>query len=495
MTAASSQISHRDQPAVVVIEPHPAQRLQLVEALGSGVHAVASPAEMPAAAIRTPGSSLPARPVVVVVGPSLDPVAVTVFTHEASAGKRHEAKLPVAVVGVSPKLTNAEVHRALIGGVGDLVPLDGRGSLLRHAVRRCGLQLMVDSAVSSPHAPPPPHASDSDSGDGSDSDGDGEGDGEQVWTNVGSESPSVSLPDRTIGPAEPTAGQPVAPVAGGVVVVMAPKGGAGGSTVAANVAVALAQGAATAGRPPWQPGAVVIDADLQFGDQALLLGIEPRTSLASMAAADGGARRQVTAAETLDATLATNLLDADQRSGVAVLAAPVDPALADTIDPALLLRAVDVLGGVAPWTVVDLPSRLDDLALGLIDRCNHLVLVMTPDLASLKATRTTTDVLRRLGIDGSRWSVVCNNAGHREGLATRDVVRHLEVENLHVVPHDTAVAAAPAHGVPLMVSHPTAPAAAAIGDLAASLAGEVVVMPDSGTGPWALRGVPAGVRW
>lgn len=427
---------HGGVPTVVVLEPDPARSRRLVEVLGPGVMAVATPSDLAGTPAGLVGRGL-GPPVVVVVGPSLDPTTVP-------------TNCPV--VGVSRDAGPAALRHALAAGVCDLIDTGAPPQQLRHAVRRCGYALVTGGEVVRRPVGPPSHHE---------------------------PSPSCAAPPLV----------PDATPACGPVVVLAPKGGAGGSTIAANLAVCLAQAPQEATGLSWPYPAVVMDADLQFGDVALMLGIEPRMSVADVPVVG-----DQSAVDALDATLAASLLGCHEPSGLGVLAAPVDPSLADTIGVDLVMAAIDAVGALAPWLVVDFPSRLDDTLMATLDRCHRLLLVTTPDLAAVKATRTTTDVLRRLAIPDDRWLVVCNAVGRPGDLGMDQIADHLGIDSLHLVPTDDAVADALARGVPVVLSHPDAPASHALVEVAADVAGGLVLADGDppGTGPGDPRRPPGG---
>ena len=104
--------------------------------------------------------------------------------------------------------------------------------------------------------------------------------------------------------------------------VFCTKGGTGKSVVAINLAVALA-------KRTIQP-VVLVDADLQFGDVALMLQLQPTHTIAEA----------VQAGDRLDGTMLENLLLRHQPSGLLVLAAPTEPSSADQIGRADLARVL-----------------------------------------------------------------------------------------------------------------------------------------------------------
>jgi pilus assembly protein CpaE len=112
---------------------------------------------------------------------------------------------------------------------------------------------------------------------------------------------------------------------GRIVSVYSPKGGAGATTVAVNLAVALA---ATG---MYRVG--LVDLDLQFGDVGVLLNLSGANSIAELLG-------QATLNEDL-----VNDTFLRHTSGIRVLLAPDDLAVVENIEPSQVTRALDPLRG------------------------------------------------------------------------------------------------------------------------------------------------------
>lgn len=411
-------------PAVVVVEPDPQRRRHLARALGPGTMTARSVddasvqlASVSAADVRS-GQTLDERtcpPVVVVSGPSI-PLATAVSLRDVCPGS--------VVVAVHGRASTAELRAAMAAGIGDLLSDGAPTAQLRHAVRRAGVA--VQMAAGPACLPTHPDESSLDASIG-----------------VGERAAAWSLPE------------------GGLVAVLSPKGGTGGTTVAVNLALALAADVPTP--PQGTPLAVVVDADLQFGDVALMCGVDPARSLASLARGprDGAVIRP-------DATSVRRALVPIPESAVALLAAPVDPALADTLPAALVGDVLDVLTDLAPWVVVDLPTVIDDRVMETIDRAGTVLVVSSADPLAIKDARTLIDLLERLGV-GGRWAVVCNAPSADPGVGVGGLEHHLGRRVAVSIPHDPAVPATVLRGRPLVLDAPAAPAARAVAALAATL--------------------------
>lgn len=258
---------------------------------------------------------------------------------------------------------------------------------------------------------------------------------------------------------------------GGLVAVLAPKGGAGATTVAVNLTVALADGAPAA--PDRPPVAVVVDADVQFGDVALLAGVDPQRSLASLLRDPRGL-----SSAPPDATSVGRTLLGVPGTAAALMAAPIDPALADALPVGFLGGVLDILSGLAAWVIVDLPSTIDDRAMEVLDRAGSIVVVTSADPLAVKDTLAAVDLLERLGL-GDRWLVVSNAPTPETGVGVSVLEQHLGRRVAATIPHDPAAPAAVLRGSPLVIDNPAAPAARAL----AGLAGTLRQPPSTGGGP------------
>lgn len=409
-------------PEVVVIEPDPRRRDALLAALGSGTVGVGTLDEarscLGLAGVAADDARWRARtPVVVVTGPSL-PAAAAVPLVASHPG--------AVVVAVRGRGSTAELRDALAAGVGDLLGAEAPAAQLRHAVRRAGVAAEV--AVRTGICP-------------------------SAGAGVARPALEGALLEDPV-PLEPAVG-------GGLVAVLSPKGGTGGTTVAVNLALALADGAPPSPGDP--PAVVVVDADLQFGDVALLGGVEPVRSMASLVRGSPEAPGPLP-----DATSVGRALVRIPDTAVSLLPAPVDPALAERLPAAVLGAVLDALVEMAAWVVVDLPSVIDDRTLEVLDRAGTVLLVASSDPLALKNARSMADLFERLGLAG-RWAVVCNAPSPASGVGVGALEQHLGRRVVASIPHDPAVAAAVLRGRALLRETPTAPAARALVALAGSL--------------------------
>lgn len=230
---------------------------------------------------------------------------------------------------------------------------------------------------------------------------------------------------------------------GRVVAVFSAKGGVGCTTLAVNLGALLT----AAGQ-----SCVVIDADLPFGDVAVVLGVEPRNGLADLTGADLDTER-------MSAALATH------GSGLKVIPGPADPAQAELITPTAVTHILDLVRTVSGTTIVDTSCAFDDVTLAILETADEILLVTTPDLASVKNAKVAQSTFRMLGIADSEVRLIVNRAGGKSSLGVGEIESQLGPAFV-VVPEDEAFGRAASAGTLGVVDLPRNPVTKALGKLA-----------------------------
>jgi pilus assembly protein CpaE len=226
------------------------------------------------------------------------------------------------------------------------------------------------------------------------------------------------------------------------VAVHSPKGGVGTSTVAVNVAMAAAQ------RKPDR--VVIVDLDLQFGQVATHLNIEPRQTLADVVRDEAAMREP-----ELLRTYATK-----HDSGLHVLAAPTGPEVADLITADHVDRILTTLLDTYDQVVIDTGSWLDERTLRAFEHAENVLFVVNPEIAALKSMTALVEYLSESGTVAPKSTFVLNNTFGREILKARDVEAGLGTKVALELPYDPFLyLKAVNEGVPIVLGSPRSPAA------------------------------------
>jgi pilus assembly protein CpaE len=228
------------------------------------------------------------------------------------------------------------------------------------------------------------------------------------------------------------------------------KGGVGATTLAANVASALA----TEGK-----SVVLLDLNLQFGNAAMFFDLRPRTTIVDYARAD------ITRVTEEDFALYL----ADHKSGVRLLAAPPSPEEAELVSIAAVQQAIDLARGGRDVVVLDLATKLDEITLASLDVTDVVCVVTAPHLAALRSTSDTLAMLTRIGISDERILVTLVR-NTPKGIDDAGVAKFLKRKADVVVPYAEKADAAADLGVPYVLAEPNDKTAVSLRQLAVRLA-------------------------
>ena len=148
-------------------------------------------------------------------------------------------------------------------------------------------------------------------------------------------------------------------------------GGAGATALLSQLAIRFAEHEAPHGRE-----ACLIDLDVQFGDVAFQLGLQPKLSLGDLL--EAGAR--------LDGDL-LRATTSEHSSGLKVIGAPEQMMPLEGISNEHMLRIVDMATREFGTVFVDLPTNWTNWSLSLVARSDMVVLVTELTVAGLNRAR------------------------------------------------------------------------------------------------------------
>lgn len=206
---------------------------------------------------------------------------------------------------------------------------------------------------------------------------------------------------------------------GEIYAVIGAKGGVGATTVAVNVATALAR---TSGEPT-----LLVDLNVACGDAAVFLGEEPRFSVAE-------ALENV---HRLDEAFFRGLV-VKTKQGLELLGAAAGQARPGALEPARIRALLDFVSQSRRFTVLDVP-RADTAALDALELTSKIVLVANQELATVRsASRMVATLRQRYGQD--RIVLVLTRTDRRAEIGADDVRRTVGLPVRHTFPSDYRVA-------------------------------------------------------
>ena len=238
---------------------------------------------------------------------------------------------------------------------------------------------------------------------------------------------------------------------GRIVTVFSPKGGTGKTVIATNTAAAVAK---HEGKK-----ALLLDLDLQFGDAAIMLGIEPEKTIYDLVVAPG----------ELDTEKLAGYVTR-HASGLDILPAPLRPEDAELVTEAKLAQLLEVARESYDIIVVDTSPFFHGPMLATLDRTDELLLLCGLDVPTLKNVRLALQTLELLSFPPDRIRVVLNRANSKVGMKPGEVEGALEVKVRFEIPSDRAVPLSVNRGNPAVLAEAKGDFARAIRTMAKTLA-------------------------
>lgn len=240
---------------------------------------------------------------------------------------------------------------------------------------------------------------------------------------------------------------------GRLIVAISASGGSGCSTIAANLAVALA---GTHG------SSAILDLNLEAGDLVTLLDLKPSYSIAELCQ---NVRR-------LDASLLEGCL-VPHSSGVQLLSAPGRVADSIHVTPEGINEVLSLVAHRFPFVIVDLGDSFRFERKSLLLDADLILLVLRLDFTCLRNTRAALEYLRDIGVSPDRVQIVVNRFGQPNEIAAAAAEEALGVKIAHYVPDEAkTVNRANNNGVPVLLQSPSAKVSRRIAELAAHVAEE-----------------------
>ncbi len=234
---------------------------------------------------------------------------------------------------------------------------------------------------------------------------------------------------------------------GKIILVYAAKGGCGKTTLATNLADSLA--GLDAGR------VCLVDFNLEFGDVAIALQVEPVRTISDALGMQGGLDQHGVSSMVIK-----------YKERLDVLLAPTQPADAEFISPALVSEILGLLREIYDYVIIDSSPQFNDVVLKSFDMADSYVLLTTLDMLSLKNFKVTLDTLDALGYPRGRWSVVLNRCDSKVGLTPEDLEQVIGMAIETKLPSSKDVPASLNKGVTLVSEDPRHPFSRAIRGLA-----------------------------
>ncbi len=243
---------------------------------------------------------------------------------------------------------------------------------------------------------------------------------------------------------------PVAPQAtpaGEIIVVYNPIGGMGTTTIAVNLAAALAEDGAKV---------AMVDLNLEAGDVSTFLNVNPAYTLSSV----------TSNMERLDAEFLMGVMTRHS-SGPYILTEPLEVDEAVSITPEQVQRVLELLRGIFSYVVVDAVGLLAGCNSSILSSANLILFTTTLSLPALKHTKRYIAAMEARGLGSDRVKLVINRYLPRADIQLKDAEKVLGIPVFQAIPNEYGdVVASINKGIPVVKLLPKSPVSRAIKGLA-----------------------------
>ncbi|MDD5654288.1 MAG: ATPase, T2SS/T4P/T4SS family [Candidatus Omnitrophica bacterium] len=203
------------------------------------------------------------------------------------------------------------------------------------------------------------------------------------------------------------------------IAILSTKGGVGKTFLAANTAVALAK---EKGRK-----VLLIDLDTQVvGDMAKMLDITPTKSAVDIVALLKKQIKDIKVKEFITT----------HSSGVDFLSGLLKPQDALHLDPQFIKQVLNLFTPQYDYVVIDTGRAFSELLISILNECNLILMVVTPDVLSIYQTKWSIDTLQFLHFPLKMVKVVLNRAESSSSISWQEVRVTLPIEIIALIPSE-----------------------------------------------------------
>ena len=233
------------------------------------------------------------------------------------------------------------------------------------------------------------------------------------------------------------------------------RGGVGCSSIAVNLAIAY--------RQLWERHTLLVDAVLTAGQVAMMLDSTPRITWEHYV----GISHDAMGEDDLEQLISPH------KSGLCYVASPRSPLATDAFSDEFWRAVFGEFKLRNEFIVVDLPHDFSDMTIQLLNAANWVLLVLAPEIGSLRAATSALEIYDKLGYTSDKIKLVLNRTTPT-GIQQAKLEKVLERKFDFVLPHDSAeVRRALDFGVPFVMENPDLPITVQIENMAYQLSDEL----------------------
>jgi len=227
---------------------------------------------------------------------------------------------------------------------------------------------------------------------------------------------------------------------GALITVHSLRGGLGCSSIVVNLGLAFYK--------LWGKQTLLVDGVLTAGQVALMLDAKPSATWENLVGVE---------IEHIDESVIGEMM-CSHKSGVRYLASPRYPIAADTFSQDTLKIFVDGLRSANDFILADTSHDFSDMTIHMLSMSSTILLVMAPEMASLRTTMSALEIYDRLGIPLEKVKIVLNNNSSSSAIKQAQLEKVLKRNFDFVLPFEAGeVNRALNFGQPFILSNPDLP--------------------------------------
>jgi pilus assembly protein CpaE len=203
-----------------------------------------------------------------------------------------------------------------------------------------------------------------------------------------------------------------------IIAVHSLRGGVGTTSVSVNLALALNQ--------VWAKQTLLVDAVFSAGQVAMMLNTKPRFSWEDFAEIE---------LKNIDEEL-INHVATKHPSGLSFIAAPRSPIAVDTFSDEFWKIVHSKLAKQYEFIVIDTAHDFTDITIQMLNFANNLVLVIAPEMSSLRAAMSALDIYDKLGFPPEKIKLLLNSNTSIVGIRQAQIEKVLGRPVDFVIPYE-----------------------------------------------------------
>jgi len=266
-----------------------------------------------------------------------------------------------------------------------------------------------------------------------------------------------------------------------IVVVHSLRGGSGVSSLAVNIAISYFQ--------IWEKPTLIIDTAFFTSQVAMLLNMSPKSTLGKFADFQDA---------EIDETMILNLIT-PHSSGLDFIAAPRFPVATDVFNDQFWNKLFRTLTDKFTFIVVDTSHDFSDTVISTLVKAKHILLVVGPEMASLRVAVSAMKLYEQLGIPPEKIKLVLNKVFPNTSIDKSQLQKAIGRQFDFEIPYEAnEVLRAMNLGTPFVMSRPDIPISKKIEDIAYTLSSDYLkfIPPMAPSKAWkrVTGRMPAGIK-